>query len=216
MCATDRFQLEFKLNFLRGVQFGPVDRWNFPKREREIIRKTPDGQLVVSMARWGLIPPNSPDGTTKLNTYNARDDSLLMERSLFLRPFEKRRCLLIGTSFIEQGDRYEKRVPIEVVPQRGAPYCYAGLWERWGEGDAKFESCTMITTEPNEVIAPFHSRMPVLLTKEEGEFWLDRNASRADLLSLLRPAPSDDMIVRDAELPPRKSASQVYVGETLF
>ena len=75
------------------------------------------------------------------------------------------------------------------------PFAFAGLWERWRrENDNAIESCTILTTEPNELMSTLHNRMPVILKPEDYDFWLDPAVTEKDqLLSLLRPYPADQM-----------------------
>lgn len=66
----------------------------------------------------------------------------------------------------------------------------AGLYDDWGKGDQEIHSCTMITTEPNDLIVELHHRMPALLAPDTWDTWLSLDATREDLLNLLRPCPS--------------------------
>ena len=125
---------------------------------------------------------------------------------MFKRPFKDRRCLLVATSYVEYALLAGRKVPVELIPNEGQPYYYAGLWDSWSGGGEPFVSCTMVTTEPNERIASFHTRMPVILNEEEALRWLDPSTSRNELLSLLRPYPSERIEIRNAELPPRQAA----------
>lgn len=76
----------------------------------------------------------------------------------------------------------------------GEPFAIAGLWERWeGEG-GPLETCTLLTTEANELLAPYHDRMPVILRPEDYEIWLNTDVSRAELITpLLRPYNHEQM-----------------------
>jgi putative SOS response-associated peptidase YedK len=76
----------------------------------------------------------------------------------------------------------------------GEPFAIAGLWERWeGEG-GPLETCTLLTTEANELLAPYHDRMPVILGPDDYEVWLDADMRQSELLiPLLRPYPLGEM-----------------------
>ena len=69
------------------------------------------------------------------------------------------------------------------------PFAFAGLWDRCGE----LESCTILTTDANDVARPIHDRMPVILPPELYDVWLDPQVSPDELQSLLRPYPADEM-----------------------
>ena len=75
------------------------------------------------------------------------------------------------------------------------PFGFAGLWERWEEEGEVVNSCTILTTEANEVLRPVHDRMPVILHPEDYELWLEADARKIDLVKeMLRPYPADEMI----------------------
>jgi putative SOS response-associated peptidase YedK len=77
----------------------------------------------------------------------------------------------------------------------GGPFAFAGLWERWAKEEEPIESCTLLTTEANEVVSPVHQRMPVLLEPKEYGRWLDPQRRRLeDVHTLLRPFPAERMI----------------------
>src|SRR6185369_13970010 len=76
-----------------------------------------------------------------------------------------------------------------------APFAFAGLSEHWHRGDEAIDSCTIITTEANELMSPLHDRMPVILSPDDYELWLDNEfAGREQLESMLRPYPADEMV----------------------
>ena len=81
--------------------------------------------------------------------------------------------------------------PGSVGMKDGAPFAFAGLWTTWGPKDAELVTCTIITGEPNELAAPIHNRMPVILAPSDYERWLD--VEQADATALLRPYAADRM-----------------------
>jgi putative SOS response-associated peptidase YedK len=75
----------------------------------------------------------------------------------------------------------------------GSPFAFAGLWEVWRDAE-EIRSCTIITTEANELVDEVHHRMPVILPPEDYELWLDPDFEEKEALtSLLRPYPSGGM-----------------------
>jgi len=76
-----------------------------------------------------------------------------------------------------------------------APFAFAGLWERWQRGhEPPLDSCTVLTTEPNELLRAVHDRMPVILPPEAYAEWLDpERQDREELLRHFRPFPAADM-----------------------
>ncbi len=205
MCATDflKTSAEYDLEFDDDLLTIPItDRWNYPMRPREMIGRSKDGEVRMTMAHWGLVPFWATSKTFGRKCYNARDDSLAQGKPAFREAFKHRRCLMVSTGFIEYADRIEGSPATEVAFKDGRLIVYAGLYEIWGE--EKYTSCTMITTEPNEAIDPVHSRMPAILRPDEYQIWLNPKSDRDELLTLLRPYAGDDMIVHAAALPARK------------
>jgi putative SOS response-associated peptidase YedK len=77
----------------------------------------------------------------------------------------------------------------------GRTFVFAGLWERWGQGDDLLESCTILTTEPNDLCAPIHDRMPVILGAADYDKWLDSTlVDPAKVKYMLDSYPSDEMV----------------------
>ncbi len=76
------------------------------------------------------------------------------------------------------------------------PFGFAGLWDGWeGDRGQVINSCTILTTDANEVLRPVHDRMPVVLHPDDYELWLDKDVRKRDLLQdLLRPYPASEMI----------------------
>lgn len=89
-----------------------------------------------------------------------------------------------------------------------APFAFAGLWERWeGVGGKPLETCTILTTQANEVLAPVHDRMPVILDADVYDLWLDPKVTKADALTpLLRSYPADRMTSHAVSLAVNKPA----------
>ena len=76
----------------------------------------------------------------------------------------------------------------------GAPFAFAGLWEHWEKGGRALDSCTILTTDANELVQPVHERMPVILAPTDFGLWLDPKAAKSEeLQALLRPFPAKAM-----------------------
>jgi putative SOS response-associated peptidase YedK len=107
----------------------------------------------------------------------------------FRAAFKQRRCLLPADGFFEWQPRGGKKQPWLFRLRDGEPFGIAGLWERKSLSDgATLETCTLLTTEANEVVQPAHNRMPVILPPSAYAAWLDPEVKSADeLLSLLKP-----------------------------
>jgi len=173
-----------------------------PTQPAPIIRQTSNmvGRRLEAL-RWGLIPAWAKDPAIGSRMINARAETVSSKPS-FRAAFRKRRCLVISDGFYEwqtvdpahSGSRPRKQ-PHYIHLRDGRPFAMAGLWEHWeGTDGTIIESCTIITTRPNEVVAPLHDRMPVILGATDYDKWLDPDNKKLDeLQSLLEPCATGEM-----------------------
>ncbi|NBT48237.1 MAG: SOS response-associated peptidase [Actinobacteria bacterium] len=162
-----------------------------PTDKASVIRKGSEG-LEVANLRWGLIPSWAKDPKIGVQCINARAETI-SEKPSFREAFQKRRCLVPADGFWEWETVGKKKIPWKFNRPDGQEFCMAGLWEAWNSPEGILETFTIITTSPNELVRSVHDRMPVILSQDEGEVWLE--AGRQDLL---RSAP-DDFLVKTAE-----------------
>ena len=153
-----------------------------------------DNQNNLVGFRWGLIPSWAKDPSIGNRMFNARSESV-SEKPSFRKAFRKRRCLIVADGFYEWQKLGKARKPFHFSLKSGKPFGFAGLHESWTSRDRKtVNTCTIITTEPNELIKPIHDRMPVIVPKDSESAWIDpENQNRGDLLSILKPYPAEDM-----------------------
>lgn len=131
------------------------------------------------------------------NRLNARVESGA-EKPAFRSAFKFRRCLVPADGFYEwKKGKGSQKQPYLVRSADGSPLAFAGLWESWTGPDGEItESCTILTTDANELTQPIHDRMPVILHLKDYDLWLDPGVKDPQLLKpLLRPYPSEEMIV---------------------
>ena len=140
---------------------------------------------TLAMLRWGLIPAWAKDHAIGHKLINARSETAAQKPS-FRSAFRRRRCLIPADGFYEWQGRGKTRQPWLFGLRGGAPFVFAGLWERWTvpEGAAltgslaerspgdSVETCTILTTAANDTVAPVHSRMPVILPPHAWDAWL--------------------------------------------
>jgi putative SOS response-associated peptidase YedK len=149
-----------------------------------------DGGVRMALYQWGLIPSWAKDPAIGNRMINARQETVA-EKPSFRGPFRSQRCLIIADGFYEWAapESGGPRTPYYIRRKDGKPFTFAGLWSRWKspEGD-EILTCTIITGEPNDLIAKIHRRMPVILPPENREAWLNPEEQDGQkLLSLLRP-----------------------------
>ena len=181
---TQRFHLSATPNI--------APRYNVaPSQPVGIVRATEGGGREWALARWGLIPVWAPEPQTPYHTINARAETVA-DQPVYRQAFRKRRCLIPAEGFYEWQKRDAHKQPYCIAPADGEPFAFAGLWERWERDGQILESCTILVTQANEVIAPIHDRMPVILDVAAETRWLDPTVTDpAALRPLLVPYPSE-------------------------
>ena len=168
-------------------------RYNIaPSQSIAAIRIDPDTTTrTLVMLRWGLIPSWAKDPKIAHQCINAKAETVA-EKPSFRSAFKKRRCLVIATGFYEWQIHGRAKQPMWIGLRSQQPFAFAGLWEHWTPAEGEpLETCTIITTEPNDLMAPIHNRMPVILSPTSYDQWLDPTFQQvASLNALLRPYPS--------------------------
>jgi putative SOS response-associated peptidase YedK len=172
-------------------------RYNIaPSQSVLAVRVNPDaaGRECV-MLRWGLIPSWAKDPKIGHQCINAKAETVA-EKPSFRSAFKTRRCLVLATGFYEWQVHGRTKQPICIGLRSTRPFAFAGLWEQWQAPEgAPLETCTIITTEPNDLMAPIHNRMPVILAHTSYDQWLDPTFQQIDSLkALLSPYPSEELM----------------------
>ena len=164
-----------------------------PSQALPIITNAAPNQ--IQLVRWGLVPAWSRDPAGGPKPINARAETLA-EKPSFRQLLARRRCLVLADSFYEWQATARGKVPHRILLKSEEPFAFAGLWDEWvdkasGEVHPTF---TIITTEPNALMASLHNRMPVILPGPEAErAWLADDLGPAAHQGLLRPYPPDLM-----------------------
>ncbi len=158
------------------------------------LRKGEDTRKLEPL-RWGLIPRWAKDKKIGARMINARAETLASKPS-FKAAFRRRRCLIPADGFYEWKKPADKgpKQPYLIRVRGDVPFVFAGLWETWRGEDELIESFTIITTQPNPLCATIHNRMPVILSPENYELWLDPELDELEaLIPLLQPFPAELM-----------------------
>lgn len=194
MCG--RYRLTAKERYLRD-HFSLEDdpswspRWNIaPTQQVPTIRQhRAEPERIFGLMRWGLIPYWAKDASIGLKTINAMSETAA-EKPAFRDAMRRRRCLIPADGFYEwKRSGPKEKQPFQFGMADGAPFAFAGLWDRWLAPDREtLESCTILTTAPNSLVSAVHDRMPAILAPEDYDLWLDpgiRDPKR--VLDCLRP-----------------------------
>ncbi len=168
-----------------------------------ILHVTNEGEKTVSLAKWGLVPFWAKDAKIGNRMINARAESLATKPS-FRDAYQHRRCLIIADGFFEWKKEADgkSKIPMYITMKSGNPFAFAGLWETWKQPDGDLlRTCTIITTEPNDLMASIHHRMPVILPDNTYDLWLDPGTIEPEVLNgLLKPYPAEEMTAHPVNL----------------
>lgn len=180
-----------------GVVPDVAPRYNIaPTQSVAVVRERVQGARELVLLYWGLIPSWSRDRAMGARMINARAETLA-EKPAFRGAFRARRCLVVADGFYEWQKLGDRKRPHHIRMADGRPFAFAGLWERWeGAGGEAVESCAIVTTTPNRLLAPIHDRMPAIVEPGLYAAWLDPRQHDADALAgILRPYAAEDLIV---------------------
>ena len=169
-------------------------RYNVAPTQPVLAIRSRDGVRSLSLLRWGLIPSWADSPAIGNKMINARADTVATKPA-FRSAFKRSRRLIVADGFYEWQSVGKTKQPYFIRLKNDRPFAFAGLAEHWTKGGETIDSCTIITTEPNELMAPFHDRMPVILRPEDYDAWLDPECSDVSKLQpLLRQSPADEMV----------------------
>jgi len=163
------------------------------------VLESGEGRIAKAL-RWGLVPAWARDPAIGRKLFNARAETL-GEKPSFRDAFRRRRCLIPAEGFYEWTGEKGKKRPVRFSLGSGEPLALAGLYETWHSpaGGEALATCTIVTTAPNDLVAPVHDRMPVILPREKIGLWLDPAIhDPAALHPLLAPYPAEAMQRDDA------------------
>ena len=149
-------------------------RYNIaPTQAVPVVRIRPGrGERECALLHWGLVPAWADDPAIGHRLINARADTA-SEKPAFRGPFRQRRCLVVADGFYEWQKQGSRKQPFYIRRQDDRPFALAGLWDRWDRGEEPIDSCTILTTDANELMQPTHERMPVIIPPEKYRLWLD-------------------------------------------
>ena len=203
MCGRyDLSETPQRLKIHFGLQALPPDFENTdvrPTDEAPVVRIA-EGRRLAVPCRWGLIPSWSKDEKIAQHTFNARAETVA-EKPTFRMAFMRHRCVVPVSAFFEwqsvAGEAKKRKLRIASVDNH--PLALAGLWDRWHNPQTKEarDTFTIITTAANQIMAPIHDRMPVILGECDWDAWLDPDMTNPQLLqSMLRPCPDNWLAIR--------------------
>jgi putative SOS response-associated peptidase YedK len=136
-------------------------------------------EMETKLARFG-INLAAAAGKKRPPLLNARTDTL--RKGSFKSMLAKRHCVIPAEGFYEWREENGKKQPYFFERKDGAPIMFAGIWDYSDVKGETVPSFAILTDEPNELVAPYHDRMPVVL--EDPEAWLDPGSALDDIIML--------------------------------
>ena len=193
MCG--RYRLSRRKELIAGY-FDMVDEIDWephyniaPTKNVGIIRQGRTQPVrKFALVRWGLIPYWAKDPSIGQKMINARSETIL-DKPAFREAFQNRRCLVPANGFYEWKRTGRSKQPIHIGMQDDSLFAFAGIWDRWKDTSGNLvETCSILTTTPNSLLADIHNRMPVILQPQNYELWLDPGFKDLDTLTaMLKP-----------------------------
>jgi len=164
----------------------PVVNYNVSPSQNAGIIIRDENINVYDRYKWGLIPSWSKNSIIGNKMINARAETLMTKAS-FKGPFFNRRCIVPVDGFFEWHKNGKNKIPYYIFQRNRKPFALAGLWDKWisPEGDL-VRSFTIITIDSSDPIKEIHQRMPVIISKENYNFWLDTSKKGLDYISKLK------------------------------
>ncbi len=157
-----------------------------------IVIKYDKRKLIQS--RWGFLPSWAKEEKLAYKMINARAETVA-EKPAFRDAFKNHRCLVVADGFYEWRTTEAGKKPVYIHLKSGKPMGFAGLYSIWTspEGE-KINTCTIIVTNANDLVAPVHDRMPVIVDPDDQDTWLDPAVKEPiDLVHILKTYPSDEL-----------------------
>jgi putative SOS response-associated peptidase YedK len=172
-------------------------RYNIAPTDPHWILRQRYEQRQLLPANWGLVNSWARDARRAAAQINARAESL-DRLPAFRDAFQRRRCVVPADGFFEWAGEKESRRPLWFHRANGGLLLFAGLYESWQKAPGEWQrTFTIVTTRANEVVAPVHDRMPVILLDEAIDHWLHEKESDPERLrSLLTPAPPELLVAQ--------------------
>jgi putative SOS response-associated peptidase YedK len=169
-------------------------RYNIAPTDEHFIVRMKNEERQVLPATWGLVNTWAKDAKRAAAQINARSETVDTSGA-FRDAFTRRRCVVPATGFFEWDRTTKVRQPYWFHRPGGKLVFFAGLHESWQPEPGRWHrTFTILTTAANELVAPVHDRMPVVLDERSADLWMFPSTAPRDLKALLHPAPPEALI----------------------
>ena len=192
MCG--RYQLtlssETLQQFLPGFELSAHQpRYNIAPTQHAPVIRVESGKRVYRQLRFGLIPAWAPEAPVP-PLINARSESVF-EKPSFRSAIQHQRCLIPATGFYEWGGRNGQKLPYLAKRDEAELLLFAGIWSRWQKVGERIDSFAILTRSAGEKLSEIHNRVPILLQEKDATVWLDDQASKFAIESIMKTADDD-------------------------
>jgi putative SOS response-associated peptidase YedK len=193
--VCNRYRLTHSKQYLaeRFEAFGEIEerpRYNIAPTQPVVTVRREMGKKTrkFTAMRWGLIPHWANDVSIGTRTLNARSETVATTRA-FRDSILTKRCLIPADGFYEWRKMGSVKQPYCFEVGEGALFALAGLWDQWTSPEGQIiESCTILTTAPNSLIADMHDRMPLIVPPDKYDLWLDPDVNDFEAIrDILKP-----------------------------
>ncbi len=166
-----------------------------PMTDVPIVRIGTDGERELVRMRWGLVPRWAKDPSIGTKMINARGETV-HDKPSFRTAYRRHRCLIPADGFYEWmsvgAGEHARKQPMHIGMKDRSLFAFGGLFERWrSEADEVLDTCTIVTTEANSLLAAVHARMPMIVAPQDYARWLD--PGNAEVADLIAPFPAEAM-----------------------
>jgi putative SOS response-associated peptidase YedK len=199
MCNRYRLthpQHDLAERFLARNEIDDAPRYNIAPTQPVIIVRKEHAQKSrhFTTMRWGLIPHWAKDASIGTRTLNARSETVT-KLPAFRESIFTKRCLVPADGFYEWRKMGSVKQPYCFEVGEGEIFAFAGLWDEWRSPEGEvIESCTILTTTPNRLVADMHDRMPVIVPPDKYDVWLDPDVTDFNAIKdILKPYDADQM-----------------------
>lgn len=173
--------------------------WNVAPTKQVYAVAEHDGERQLGTFDWGLVPFWAKDRKIGARLINARLETAA-EKPAFRDSFSARRCIIPAEGFYEWEPKDRGKLPHYFFSPDRRPLALAGLWSSWKDPDSgdRIRTCTILTTEANDVVEQIHHRMPVVLSDTTWDPWLDPDVKDAGAIGDLLAASVGPSLVEHA------------------
>lgn len=171
------------------------DRYNVaPTEDVPVLLKADGGEWRLQDMRWWLVPSWTDAPSTKYTMFNAKSETLSKSKA-FRMPYRRQRCVIPASGYYEWQKQGGVKVPYLIEPNDTNGFIFAGLYDTWQRGEQRIDSCTIITGAAPDGMAKLHHRVPIHLSADEVDRWLNLETSQEELSQLLSPHLREPMLV---------------------